>query len=109
MASSTDFIDFVLDQLAHWRRVHTKSMFGCIGLYAEGLMFGVINEDKVHFKVDDTNKKQYIDVNAKQLTIFKSNIVVPSFYEVPVDVLENSDQFTAWAEQALEIQIRRNA
>ena len=41
MAASTDYLDFILDQLSNWKTIITKRMFGCVGLYADGLMFGI--------------------------------------------------------------------
>lgn len=108
MAATTEYLTFVLDQLSNWRTIHTKRMFGCIGLYVEDLMFGVINEERLYFKVDETNQAQYAHAGSKQLSLFKNNTIVPSLYEVPVDVLEDSEQLVAWAELALEIQQRRN-
>ncbi|MAU14519.1 MAG: competence protein TfoX [Muricauda sp.] len=108
MAISTDYLDFVLDQLSNWRTVRPKKMFGCIGLYAEGVIFGVIAKETVFLKVDDTNKKHYIEAGSESLKLFKNNTTVPSYYEVPIDILENAEQFTTWAEQSLTIQMSRS-
>ena len=49
MAASTDYLDFILDQLSNWKAVTTKRMFGCVGLYADGLMFGIIAKETIFF------------------------------------------------------------
>jgi len=51
MEPSTDFKDFIFDQLQSWRRVRIKRMFGCVGLYADDLMFGIIAKEVIFFKV----------------------------------------------------------
>lgn len=109
MAASTDYLDFILDQLSNWKTVNTKRMFGCIGLYAEGLMFGIIDKESIYFKVDSTNKNQYLEAGSEPLTLFKNDSIVASFYEVPISVLEDPSQFVVWAEESLEIQKRKKS
>ena len=108
MATSTDYVDFILDQLSNWIPILTKRMFGCIGLYADGLMFGIIAKETIYFKVDDSNKNKYLEAGSETLKLFKSNSVVASFYEVPVEIIEDANQFVVWAEASLEIQKRKN-
>ena len=104
MSASTEYLDFILDQLSNWKTIITKRMFGCIGLYADGLMFGLIAKDIIYFKVDSSNKNNYLEAESEPLTLFKSNSIVASFYEVPVAVLEDPSQFVVWAEESLNIQ-----
>ena len=108
MASSDDFFVFVQDQLAPWSRIDKKKMFGVLGLYREGLMFGIIARNMVYLKVDDSNKQKYIDAGSESLKVFKSNSEVPSYYELPVDVLEDADAFREWAEESYTIQLNKN-
>lgn len=108
MAASTDYLNFVLDQLSNWKTVNTKRIFGCIGLYAEGLMFGIIAKEIVYFKVDQTNKNNYLKAGSETLKLFKNNSSVASFYEVPIAILEDADNFINWANQSLEIQKSKN-
>jgi len=109
MAASTDYLDFILDQLSNWKTIITKRMFGCVGLYADGLMFGIIAKETIFFKVDETNKEQYLNAGSETLTLFKNNSTVASFYEVPIEILEDSDQFVVWAEASLDIQKRKKS
>jgi len=39
---------------------------------------------------------------------FKNNATVLSFYSIPADVLENTDEFIKWAKESLDIQKKRN-
>ena len=108
MASSHDFFEFVQDQLSPWSKIDTKRMFGVLGLYREGLMFGIIAKNMVYLKVDESNKNKYIEAGSTSLKVFKSNSEVPSYYELPVDVLENGDEFVEWAKESYAIQLSKN-
>lgn len=50
MASSQEFVDFVVDQFDADRGVTAKKMFGEYGLFSEGKMFGLICDDRLLFK-----------------------------------------------------------
>lgn len=108
MASSNDFFEFVQDQLSLWGPIDKKRMFGVLGLYREGLMFGIIAKNMVYLKVDDSNKQKYLDAGSTTLKVFKNNSEVPSYYELPIDVLEDADAFREWAEESYAIQLNKN-
>jgi len=104
MAVSTDFLDYVLDQLSAWDEISVKRMFGGAGLYREGLMFALVVNNIVYLKVDKTNINKFIQEGSTPLKPLKSEATVPSFYNVPPDIFEDSDQFIEWARESLSIQ-----
>lgn len=53
MPLSPGFIDYALELLAGLGRVEAKRMFGGAGLYRDGVMFGILDDDAVFFRVDD--------------------------------------------------------
>ncbi len=108
MAVSNDFVQYVLDQLSGLGKVHIKRMFGGAALYQDELAFGMIANDVVYLKVDDTNRDKYLHEGSSQLKPFKNNATVLSFYNVPPDVFEDADEFVSWAKESLEIQKKRN-
>lgn len=108
MAVSKDFLNYVLDQLSSWERIYTKRMFGGVALYQDGLAFALIAYDVVYLKVDESNIDKFIEQGSTPLKPFKSDGIVKSFYNVPADVFEDSDEFVKWAKESFEIQIKRN-
>ena len=108
MTSSIDFFEYVRDQLSQWSNIDKKRMFGVVGLYREGTMFGIIANNMVYLKVDDSNKQKFLDAGMEPLRVFKSNSEVPSYYELPVEILENSEKFIEWAIQSYDIQVSKN-
>ncbi len=104
MAVSKDFLNYVLDLLSPWGEVYTKRMFGGIGLYRDDFAFAMVWRDTVYLKVDDTNVDKYIQEGSVQLKPFKSEVTVPTFYNIPPDVFEDTEQFIEWAKESLAIQ-----
>lgn len=93
------FKDFVLDQLSDLHGVTCRAMFGGYGLYQGGAFFGIIHKGRLYFKVTPTTLALYKDHG---MNPFRPNgkQTLKSFYEVPVDIVENSQHLTEWATQA---------
>ena len=68
MSVSSDYLDFVLDQLRPFGHVVARRMFGGVGLYCDGFFFGII-DDTVYFKVDDTNRADYEARRCRPFTV----------------------------------------
>ena len=105
MAISDEFVDYVIDQLAGWADVSTRKMFGGAGLYCDGTMFGLIADDIVYLKVDDSNREYFIKAGSFPFNPYPDKVktVVMSYYEIPADVIEDPDELAKWAQRSLAI------
>lgn len=97
MAVSEEYLDYVVDQLRSIGEVTAKRMFGGVGLYHDGLFFGLIASDSLYFKVDDENRHDYEAAGSKPFLPYGEDSYSMGYYEVPVDVLEDEDQLRNWA------------
>ena len=102
--------DYVLEQLAGVKGVSAKAMFGGAGLYAGGAIFGVMDDDQVFFKVDDTTRPLYQARGAKAWDPMPGR-EKPSqnYYEVPGEIIDDRDELVAWAKSAIEVSRRAKA
>ena len=98
---SDGFKNFVMDQLADLRGLTARAMFGGYGLYHRSTFFGIIHKGRLYFKVTATTIPRYKDHGMKP---FRPNAkqTLKSFYEVPIDVLEDAEVLTQWATEAVE-------
>ena len=102
MATKQDsFKDFVLDQLSGLPGLTYRAMFGGYGLYQREIFFGIIHKGRLYFKTDRMTAPRYCDRGMKP---FKptSTQTLKNYYEVPIEVLEDSDDLTTWASQATQ-------
>jgi DNA transformation protein len=93
------FRDFVLDQLADLPSVTTRAMFGGFGLYQRETFFGIIHKGRLYFKTDRMTAPRYRNRGMKPFKPSPAQ-TLKNYYEVPVEVLEDSDNLTDWASQA---------
>ena len=103
---SDEFISYVLDQLSGFGEVRPRKMFGGVGLYHDGLMFALIANDVLYFKVDGTNRGEYESAGSEPFRPYPDKETVMSYYEVPIDVSEDRDELASWAERAFEAATR---
>ncbi len=104
MPVSKGFLDYILDQLSKWGVVSVKRMFGGAGLYRNEKMFGIVADDVIYFKVDDSNRDKYEMEGFSPLKPFPNRPTIMSYYEVPGDILEDPEELIEWAQESWEIQ-----
>lgn len=102
MAVTPSYQSFVIEQLERVASITSKSMFGGMGLYADGLFFALIDNDRLYFKVDDSNRP---DFEAAEMEPFRpyGDERAMKYYEVPIAVLEDADGLQIWAEKAIDV------
>ena len=107
MAYKQEFLDYVNDQLSDLDNIVTKKMFGGVGFFREGIMFGMIGDGRFRLRVDDENRGDYEAYDMGPLLSKAKGKSMP-YYEVPMAVLEDRDVLKKWAEFAFVV-ARRNS
>ncbi len=67
MAKRSEFVEYLLDELAPLGHLRAKAMFGGFGLYCDDLFFALVADEILYLKVDDLNRPRFM---AEQLTPF---------------------------------------
>ncbi len=102
MTTSSSFIDNVLEQLVGVEGISTRNMFGGMGIYRYGVMFAIIVDGRLYFKVDETNKADYQHAGSIPFVYDKHDkqgvkkLVTMSYWELPPYVLEDKEQIFRW-------------
>ena len=102
MPVSPGYRSFVLDQLEQITAVSSKSMFGGVGLYGDGCFFALIADDRLYFKVDDSNRPDFEVAGMEPFGPFDDERSM-QYYEVPIQVLEHVDDLRKWATNAIGV------
>jgi len=101
-----DFLEFVLDQLARVKPITSRRMFGGIGLYQATTFFAIIDEGRLYFVTDDATRPAFEERGMKPFQ-YAPGKFIHTYYEVPVDVLEDDGALCEWARSAVAAQGRR--
>src|SRR5215471_14228974 len=102
MAVSGTYRDFVLEQLGRVTPVSAKSMFGGVGIYAQGLFFALIADDRLYFKVDGATRPDFERRGMEPFRPFGEDSAM-GYYEVPADVVEDVNHLETWMKKAIDV------
>jgi DNA transformation protein len=87
-----------------------RRMFGGAGIYADGVMFGLIADDTLYLKANDETKRNF---EAEGLGPFVyeggGRTVAMSYWRIPERLLDDPDEMVAWARIALGVAQRAAA
>jgi DNA transformation protein and related proteins len=102
MAVSSDYLQFILEQLRGLGHVYSRRMFGAAGLYCEEIFFGIISDDTLYLRVDDANRADYTARGMAALKPYANRPEVSmTYFEVPAEVLEDAAQLLSWSRRSL--------
>ncbi len=100
-----NFVEYVTTDLLRDYDVKAKAMFGGYGLSIGGVTFGMIVDDVLYFKVDNSNKSDYEKYDMQPfMYIHKSGKkITMNYYEVPPTVVEDNKLLSDFLEKSLAI------
>ena len=104
MAVSSEYLDYVHDQLSGLGGVSSRRMFGGAGLYCDEFFFALIDDDTLYLRVNDDNRADYTARGMGQFRPYADRPELSmSYYETPADVLEDPAQLVSWARRSVAV------
>jgi DNA transformation protein len=103
MVASDSFAEFLREQLAPFGRVTMRRMFGKTGVFCDGLMFAMVTDDTLYFRVDDLNRAAFKEAEAFPPLNYakKGRTIDLSFWRAPERLWDEPDELVTWARTAL--------
>ena len=102
MTASDGFVEFLKDSLRGLGPVSVRRMFGGAGVYARGIMFGLVADDTLYFKADGESQRAF---EAEGLRPFvyqgRGRMIAMSYWRIPERLLDDPDEMLDWARRAL--------
>jgi DNA transformation protein and related proteins len=115
MVASDGFAEFLREQLGPLGRITTRRMFGKTGVFCGGLMFGMVTDDRLYFRVDDQNRTDFKEAEAFPPLSYekKGRTIDLSFWRAPDRLFDEPEELVVWARAALgaarRVAVRRYA
>jgi|SRR5215471_8811301 len=102
MVASDNFAEFLREQLAPLGRVTMRRMFSATGVFCDGLMFAVVSEDTVYFRVDDHNRTAFKEAASfPPLSYEKKDRTIDLSFWRALERLDETDELVMWSRTAL--------
>jgi DNA transformation protein len=103
MVASASFAEFLREQLAPLGPVTMRRMFGKTGVFCDGVMFGMVADNTLYFRVDDHNRAEFKEAaSLPPLSYKKKGTAIDlAFWRAPERLFDEPDEFVTWARLAL--------
>jgi DNA transformation protein len=109
MSEAAADLAFAADLFSGLGRVQPRRMFGGAGLYAGGVMFGLVDEGRIYLKTDEALQADLKAAGAVSWIYTERKgpkAGVPqetSYWSLPEPALDDPDEACAWARRALAV------
>ena len=105
----SDYIEYLKELFSAYGEVEFRKMFGAYGVFHHGLMFALVANDVLFFKVDKALADEYEKMGLVNFSYNKKNKPVKlSYYQAPEDALEDPDQLVIWASRSFDVALKAN-
>jgi DNA transformation protein and related proteins len=107
MTVQPQYLEYILEQLAGLGALRSNRMFGGVGLYSSELFFGLIDDDTLYFKTDESNVGPYHERRMPRFMPFPDRPeAVLGYHQVPADVIEDAEVLVDWARKSVAVALR---
>jgi DNA transformation protein and related proteins len=109
MAKRLNFSDHLSELFAPLGKVSIRRMFGGAGVFCDGVMFGVIADDTLYFRVDEQSRGAFgnaVPFRPQPKTKGGRSVELP-YLRAPDRLLDDPADLLVWARRALEAADRK--
>lgn len=108
MAAGDAFLQHLRDLFAPLGRVSARGMFGGHGLYLDGVIFGIVIDDRVCLKVDAQTEPAFRAAGCAPFVYRgQQRPITMSYWSVPDEAMESPQDMLPWARLALAAALRK--
>ncbi|MGQ0457415.1 MAG: TfoX/Sxy family protein [Hyphomicrobium sp.] len=104
MPVSQSFLDMLRELLAPVGGITVRKMFGGASLYADGVLFALVDDDALYLKGDEATAARFEAEGCKRFTYEgKMRPVSMSYWRAPERLFDEPDEMVEWAREALGV------
>ncbi|HZD91745.1 MAG TPA: TfoX/Sxy family protein [Pseudolabrys sp.] len=95
--------DFIRELFARFGAVEIRRLFGGAGLYADGIMFGLLSSGEIYLKSDDMTAPRFAAEGCGpfEYATKTGRHAIASFRKMPDRLYDDADELAEWARDAL--------
>ena len=103
----SEFVDNLKEVFAQFGSVSAKRMFGGYGIYYENLMFGLVADEVLYLKADDSSADAFSKLGLLPYEYEKNGKKIKmAYYMAPEEIFDDPEIAKEWAVRAFEAALR---
>ena len=105
LTASAEYTEYVLELLEPIGPVRASRFFGGVGISHGLVQFAMIMGSSLYFVVNDNTRQKYekAGMTAFSYTTRKGRIQVRKYFELPEEVLTDTEQLRLWASESIQV------
>jgi DNA transformation protein len=100
MAQRSEFVDYIVEQLALLGEVDARWMFGGYGIFHKDRMFALVADDTLYFKTDDESRVEFEQAGLSRFRPGSTKAEMP-YFQAPAQAIDDRDLLCHWAEKGI--------
>lgn len=111
MAYDPDFGDWVREHFAGLGPLEIKRMFGGASVYANGLIFALLDDGVVWLKADEVNAPLLVRAGSRQFSFPTKDgqTMTMAYWSLPETAMDDADEAVDWARQSIDAALRKSS
>lgn len=107
MAVSQGFLDMIREMLAPLGGISARRMFGGAGVYCDGVLFALADDDVLFLKADEATKARFEADGCGRFTYEgQTGPVSMQYWRLPERVYDEPDEFLDFARDAIAVAVK---
>lgn len=102
-----EYVEFLKEVFEQFGAIQPRWMFGGYGLFYKGLMFGLVADDVLYLKADETISRYFAERELEQFSYEKNGKSFKmSYYMAPEEIFDDPVEAKGWAARSYEAAVR---
>jgi DNA transformation protein len=96
-------VEYIDELFAAFGTVRVRRMFGGAGIFADGLMLGLVSDGIIYLKADDKTVAAFEREGMRpfEYTVKGNQRALTSYWRMPDRLYDDGDELAVWAREAL--------
>ena len=108
--ANSEFISYLPELFDDFAPVQIRRMFGGHGVFFDGLMFGLVDNDTLYLKADSESAHWFEALNLEKFSYIKQGKTMKlSYYQAPEEVYDDRESAALWARRAFDAALRADS
>jgi DNA transformation protein and related proteins len=105
MTASAAYIEWLKDALSPLGHIGVKRMFGGAGVYCDGLIIALVDDDQLYLKTDTAGQAAFVAEGQSAFTYDTKHGPgqLKTYWRAPDSLADDTDELVSWALRALSV------
>ncbi len=103
----SEYVEYLKEVFSEFGSVAPRRMFGGYGIFHKGLMLGLVADDVLYLKADESIAPHFTERELEQFSYEKNGKAFKmSYYMAPEDIFDDLEEAKIWAERSYAAAVR---